>query len=64
MPIMLASTRVALAHEGCAVLSGFVHVEGVEALAREADRVSPCAFRSFNRTNAYFSRDDRACRSV
>ncbi len=55
---MLASTRAALADDGCAVLPGFVHAGGVEVLVREAGRVSPCAFRSFNRTNVYFSRDD------
>ena len=34
---VLASPRTALAHDGCAVLSGFVHAEGVEALAREEE---------------------------
>lgn len=44
--------------DGCAVLPGFVHREGLAQLLAEAEAVAPRAHRSFNRTNAYFTRDD------
>ena len=47
-----------LDEDGCAVLPGFVHADGLELLLHEADAVAPKAHRSFNRTNAYFTRDD------
>ncbi len=47
-----------LEREGCAVLSGFVHENGLEHLLAEADAAAPNAYRSFNRTNPYFTRDD------
>ena len=55
---MIADLRRELDHDGCAVLPGFVHEDGLEALVREADEVAPQAHRSFNRTNAYFTQDD------
>lgn len=55
---MIMDLRRELDTDGCAVLPGFVHDEGVAALVKEADRVAPMAHRSFGRTNAYFSQDD------
>ena len=40
------------------MLPGFVHEAGLEVLVKEADAVAPQAHRSFNRTNAYFTKDD------
>ena len=50
--------RAALAKDGCAVLKEFLSPAGIEALTREAEHVAPNAHRSFNRTNAYFTKDD------
>ncbi|MBO9452874.1 hypothetical protein J7426_21605 [Tropicibacter sp. R16_0] len=55
---MIQDLRRELDTDGCAVLPGFVHDEGIAALVKEADRVAPNAHRSFGRTNAYFSQDD------
>lgn len=55
---MIADLRRELEADGCAVLPGFVHEEGIPHLVAEADAVAPHAHRSFNRTNAYFSKDD------
>lgn len=55
---MLGDVQDQLRAEGCAVLKGFVHRDGVKVLAQEAARVAPFAHRSFNRTNPYFTRDD------
>jgi hypothetical protein len=54
----LARIRADLAHDGCAVLKRFITPEGVEALKTQADGVADKAFRSFNRTNPYFTKDD------
>ena len=54
----IEAAREALAQDGCAVLSEFLTPEGVAALAEEADAVAPKAHRTFNRTNAYFTKDD------
>jgi hypothetical protein len=54
----IAQVRADLAHDGCAVLSGFVTPAGVAALAEEADRTAVHAHRTFNRTNPYFTQDD------
>ncbi len=54
----IAEARESLAEDGCAVLRGFLTAAGVAALCDEADRAAPFAHRSFNRTNAYFTRDD------
>jgi len=55
---LLASVRNDLARDGCAVLKGFLTQKGVAALTAEADQVSHCGHRSFNRTNPYFTQDD------
>ena len=55
---ILESTRNALAHDGCAVLKGFLSPQGIEALCDEADLVSDKGHRSYNKTNPYFTRDD------
>lgn len=55
---LLARIRADLAHDGCAVLKRFITPEGVEALTTQAEGVADKAFRSFNRTNPYFTKDD------
>ena len=55
---MLDDIQVQLEKDGCAVLKGFVHEEGVKILSDEGDRVSDKAHRSFSRTNPYFTQDD------
>lgn len=55
---LIEDIRRELDQDGCAVLSGFVHDEGLDKLLAEAESVAPRAHRSFNRTNAYFTRDD------
>ena len=57
---LLADVRAGLEADGCAVLKGFVSAAGIADLVAEADRVSPAAHRSYNRTNAYFTADDPA----
>ena len=57
---LLASVRAKLAEDGCAVLKGFVPPARIPTLVAEADRVSPAAHRSYNRTNVYFTKDDPA----
>ncbi|MBE1282386.1 MAG: hypothetical protein GJ676_03650 [Rhodobacteraceae bacterium] len=57
---MLDDLRRELETDGCAVLPGFVHEEGLQKLVGEAERVAEKGHRSFNRTNAYFSKDDSA----
>ncbi len=55
---LIADLRRDLEVDGCAVLPGFVHEDGLGKLIAEADHVAPKAHRSFNRTNAYFTQDD------
>lgn len=55
---VLAQVHADLAHDGCAVLKGFLTPTGITALRDEADAVAPYAHRSFNRTNPYFTQDD------
>ena len=55
---LVSETRAKLVYDGCAVIKGFLSDEGVSALASEADSVSTKGHRSFNRTNAYFSKDN------
>lgn len=55
---MIEDLRRELDQDGCAVLPGFVHQAGLEHLVREAEAAAPQAHRSFNRTNAYFTKDD------
>lgn len=54
---LVADTKRRLAADGCAVLAGFVRSERMGDLVDEADRVAANGHRSFNRTNAYFTRD-------
>lgn len=55
---LIAETREKLGKEGCAVLKGFVSKEALAALVSEAERASPNAHASRNRTNVYFTKDD------
>ncbi len=55
---VLGQVRAALGRDGCAVLKGFLTVEGIAALTQEADGVADQGFRSFSRTNVYFTKDD------
>ncbi|NOD83100.1 hypothetical protein [Ruegeria sp. HKCCD6119] len=55
---LIEDLRRELEQDGCAVLPGFVHEAGVKLLVQEAEGVAPKAHRSFNRTNAYFTKDD------
>ena len=55
---LIERVRADLAEDGCAVLKHFVTALGVEALVSEADAVAANGHRSFNRTNAYFTKDD------
>jgi hypothetical protein len=55
---ILARVRKDLNRDGCAVLKGFLTQDGIDALTQEAERVSEHGHRSFNRTNAYFTKDD------
>ena len=55
---LLKQVRSDLTLDGCAVLKGFLTPEGVAALATEVDKVSDKGHKSFNRTNAYFTKDD------
>ncbi|WP_170592505.1 HalD/BesD family halogenase [Ruegeria arenilitoris] len=55
---LIDDIRRDLDKDGCAVLPGFVHEDGLSQLLTEAEAVAPCAHRSFNRTNAYFTKDD------
>ncbi|WP_170523349.1 HalD/BesD family halogenase [Ruegeria arenilitoris] len=55
---LIDDIRRDLDKDGCAVLPGFVHEDGLSQLLTEAEAVAPSAHRSFNRTNAYFTKDD------
>jgi hypothetical protein len=55
---ILAGVREGLERDGCAVLKGFLTQKGIDALTREADGVAEKGHKSFNRTNAYFTKDD------
>lgn len=55
---VLAKAQADLAHDGCAVLKGFLTSDGIAALTREANGVATKGHRSFSRTNAYFTQDD------
>lgn len=55
---MIGRLREALTSVGCAVIKGFIRAKHMPALVAEAERVAPMAYRSFNRTNAYFTQDD------
>ena len=55
---LVAEIQSQLNKDGCAVLRGFIRPERIADLVREADGVSMNGHRSFNRTNAYFTKDD------
>lgn len=55
---MISAVRADLEKDGCAVLTGFIRHDRLSELVDEAERVAPAAYRSYNRTNAYFSTDD------
>lgn len=55
---LIGRVRTDLERDGCAVLKGFLTEKGVSALLKEADGVAAKGHRSFNRTNAYFTKDD------
>lgn len=55
---MMADLQQELREDGSAVLSGFVHAQGLTDMVREADAVAQYGHKSFSRKNAYFSQDD------
>lgn len=55
---VLTQIRQDLAKDGCAVLKGFLPPAGIDALIAEANSVADKDFRSFGRTNPYFTQDD------
>lgn len=55
---LVKQTQAALAHDGCAVLKGFLSEAGVNALKAEAESVSEKGHCSYNRTNPYFTKDN------
>lgn len=55
---VLARVREDLERDGCAVLKGFLTRDGIDALTQEAEGVAEMGHKSFNRTNAYFTKDD------
>ena len=57
-PGLIARTNAQLADDGCAVLKGFIRADRMDALVAEAAASAAHGHRNFNRTNAYFTRDD------
>lgn len=55
---LIEATREKLSRDGCAVLKGFARQEVIASLVAEANRASPNAHGSRNRTNVYFTQDD------
>ena len=55
---LITSVRKDLDLLGCAVIKSFLTEKAVRVLTLEADEVSDKAYRSYNRTNAYFTKDD------
>ncbi|MEM7270779.1 MAG: phytanoyl-CoA dioxygenase family protein [Pseudomonadota bacterium] len=55
---LVSATFDQLMDDGCAVLPGFVRADRIGALIAEADAVADQGWRNFNRTNAYFTKDD------
>ena len=55
---LINSVRKDLDLLGCAVIKSFLTEKAVRVLTLEADEVSDKAYRSYNRTNAYFTKDD------
>ena len=54
----IAYARAGLERDGCAVLDQFLTPQAVRLLTGEADRTARAAWRSFGRTNPYFTPDD------
>ncbi len=57
---LLARLRAELDGDGCAVLKAFVRPDRMAELVCEGDRVAVHGHRNFNRTNAYFTKDNPA----
>jgi len=57
---LIGAIKSSLAQDGCAVLKRFVREEAIPALCTEADKAAPNAHNSKNRTNPYFSQDDKS----
>lgn len=57
---LIARTHADLTDDGCAVLKGFIRAEKIDALVAEAEASAAFGHRNFNRTNAYFTKDDPA----
>ncbi len=57
-PHLIARTNAQLADDGCAVLKGFIRADKMDALVAEAEASAEFGHRNFNRTNAYFTKDD------
>ena len=55
---IVSDAAAQLADDGCCLLKGFIRLQALPDLVRQADLLAPRAHRSFNRTNAYFSEDD------
>lgn len=55
---LIARTNAQLADDGCAVLKGFIRADRMDALVAEAEASAAYGHRNFNRTNAYFTKDD------
>lgn len=55
---LVRETHEKLLVDGCAVLKGFVRTDRIDDLVAEADRTAAFGHRSFNRTNAYFTKDN------
>ena len=55
---LVKSIQNQLEHDGCAVLKGFLTTEAISALVKETTSLVHLAYRSFNRTNPYFTKDD------
>lgn len=56
--ILVSRIHAELVEDGCAVVKGFLSSKGIQELKIEAEGVSKCGHRSFNRTNPYFTKED------
>lgn len=56
---MIETIHRELEADGCAVLKGFLRKDALPELVAEADQAAPHAHDSRNRTNVYFSQDDK-----
>ena len=55
---LVSQVQAELERDGCAVIRSFLTPMAIDALTAEAEGVAQKGHRSFNRTNAYFTRDD------